>query len=79
MTNFFFRTPDSKADAFPLARNPMANSLEGTVLRGDHCRHARLDPALGDVELPAQPKSASFFTVIGQESKGKGDSPKPRL
>ena len=57
----------------------MTNSLEGTVLRGDHCRHARLDPALGDVELPAQPKSASFFTVIGQESKGKGDSPKPRL
>ena len=56
------------ADAFPLARNPMANPNEGLLLRGEHTRTARLTEDF--IELPEQPKSASFFTVIGQASKG---------
>jgi len=55
------------ADAFPLARNPMANPNEGLLLRGKRSRQARLTET--SVELPEQPKSASFFTVIGQASK----------
>ncbi len=54
------------ADAFPIARNPMPNLNEGRVVRGQKRRQARLSPAL--VELPEQPKSASFFTVQGQAS-----------
>jgi len=56
------------ADAFPLAPNPMPSTHEGDILRGNPTRNARL--SAGMVELPEQPKSASFFTVIGQDSKG---------
>ena len=56
----------SAADAFPLARNPMPNPNEGAILRGEKVRAARLTEAV--IELPDQPKSASFFTVQGQES-----------
>jgi ectoine hydroxylase-related dioxygenase (phytanoyl-CoA dioxygenase family) len=54
------------ADAFPLARNPMANPNEGLILRGQRTRKARLVDGL--VELPEQPKLASFFAVQGQRS-----------
>lgn len=54
------------ADAVPIARNPMPNENEGRVIRGRKSRTARLSPAM--VELPEQPKSASFFTVQGQAS-----------
>jgi len=57
------------ADAFPLARNPMANANEGKILRGRATRFARLME--GPIELPAQPKSASFFAVQGQRSAGE--------
>jgi len=57
------------ADAVPLARNPMANANEGRIVRGRPTRFARLMP--GTIELPAQPKSASFFTVQGQRSAGQ--------
>ncbi|NCF29875.1 MAG: phytanoyl-CoA dioxygenase family protein [Gammaproteobacteria bacterium] len=56
------------ADAFPLARNPMPSELEGTIVRGERTRVARLMQA--DIELPEQPKTASFFTVQGQSSAG---------
>lgn len=55
------------ADAFPLAKNPMPNPSEGRILRGERSRKARL--TVTEVELPEQPKSASFFTVQGQASK----------
>jgi len=58
------------ADAVPIAANPMPNRNEGRILRGRKARRARLMP--GYVELPEQPKSASFFTVQGQKSKGGG-------
>ena len=54
------------ADAVPIARNPMPNENEGRVIRGTKARKARMTAAL--VELPEQPKSASFFTVQGQAS-----------
>jgi ectoine hydroxylase-related dioxygenase (phytanoyl-CoA dioxygenase family) len=54
------------ADAVPLARNPMPGLHEGEIVRGKPARTARLMP--GVVELPQQPKSASFFTVQGQAS-----------
>ena len=56
------------ADAFPLARNPMPSKLEGTIVRGEPTRVARLMQA--DIELPEQPKMASFFAVQGQSSAG---------
>ena len=56
------------ADAFPLARNPMPSELEGTIVRGKRTRVARLTQA--DIELPEQPKMASFFAVQGQSSAG---------
>ena len=56
----------SAADAFPLARNPMENPNEGMILRGEATRTARLSEAM--IEVPEQPKSASFFTVQGQKS-----------
>jgi len=56
------------ADAFPLARNPMPSRLEGSIVRGQRTRVARLMQA--DVELPEQPKAASFFAVQGQASAG---------
>ena len=59
----------SAADAFPLARNPMANPNEGMVVRGKATRFARMME--GPIELPQQPKSASFFAVQGQKSAGK--------
>jgi ectoine hydroxylase-related dioxygenase (phytanoyl-CoA dioxygenase family) len=59
----------SAADAFPLARNPMANPNEGRIVRGKPTRFARM--MAGPVELPAQPKSASFFAVQGQKSAGR--------
>ena len=58
------------ADAFPLARNPMPSELEGTIVRGEATRVARLTQA--DIELPEQPKMASFFAVQGQSSAGGG-------
>lgn len=54
------------ADAIPLARNPMPSLHEGEIVRGRPARVARLMPGL--IELPQQPKSASFFTVQGQQS-----------
>ncbi len=59
----------SAADAFPLARNPMANPSEGMIVRGKATRFARMME--GPIELPQQPKSASFFAVQGQKSAGK--------
>jgi ectoine hydroxylase-related dioxygenase (phytanoyl-CoA dioxygenase family) len=56
----------SAADAFPIARNPMPSPNEGIILRGEKARSARLTEAR--IELPEQPKSASFFTVQGQDS-----------
>lgn len=56
------------ADAFPLARNPMPSELEGTIVRGERTRVARLMQA--DIELPEQPKMTSFFAVQGQSSAG---------
>ncbi|MGH7319429.1 MAG: phytanoyl-CoA dioxygenase family protein [Candidatus Rokuibacteriota bacterium] len=56
------------ADAFPLNPNPMPNRNEGRILRGKKTRIARLMAT--NIELPAQPKSASFFTVQGQVSAG---------
>lgn len=56
----------SAADAIPIARNPMPSTHEGEIVRGQPSRIARLSG--GTVELPQQPKSASFFTVQGQES-----------
>ena len=55
------------ADAFPLAKNPMPNPSEGSIVRGQRSRVARMN--VEAVELPEQPKSASFFTVQGQASK----------
>ncbi len=55
------------ADAVPIARNPMPSLNEGRIVRGKEARFARLTE--GVVELPNQPKSASFFTVQGQASK----------
>lgn len=55
------------ADAVPIARNPMPSENEGRIVRGEATRFARL--TAGTVELPNQPKSASFFTVLGQHSK----------
>ena len=57
----------SAADAFPLAKSPMANPNEGIIVRGEKTRTARLSES--QVEFPEQPTSASFFTVIGQASK----------
>lgn len=54
------------ADAFPLAANPMPNPNEGLVVRGRKSRKARLMG--GEIELPEQPKAASFFVVQGQGS-----------
>ena len=54
------------ADAFPLARNPMPSPQEGLIVRGKKSRTARL--MASNIELPEQPKSASFFTVQGQDS-----------
>jgi ectoine hydroxylase-related dioxygenase (phytanoyl-CoA dioxygenase family) len=56
----------SAADAVPLARSPMANPNEGLIVRGEKMRQARLMKGL--VELPEQPKMASFFAVQGQKS-----------
>ena len=56
----------SAADAIPLAANPMPSLHEGEVVRGAPSRFARLTETR--VELPQQPKSASFFTVQGQQS-----------
>ena len=55
------------ADAVPIARNPMPSPNEGRIVRGKEARFARLTEGL--VELPKQPKTASFFTVLGQDSK----------
>ncbi len=58
----------SAADAFPIAHNPMPSPNEGIILRGEKARNARLTEA--NIEIPEQPKSASFFTVQGQDSAG---------
>ncbi len=57
------------ADAFPIAKNPMPNPNEGKLLRGKATRVARLVDL--HVELPQQPKMASFFAVQGQGSAGE--------
>ena len=62
----------SAADAFPIARNSMPNPQEGMIVRGERSRVARLMEA--EIELPEQPRSPSFFTVIGQDS-AKGSLP----
>ena len=54
------------ADAVPLARNPMPSLNEGKIVRGHAVASARMIDF--EVELPQQPKSASFFTVQGQDS-----------
>jgi ectoine hydroxylase-related dioxygenase (phytanoyl-CoA dioxygenase family) len=54
------------ADAVPLARNPMPSPNEGRIVRGKPSLSARMIDF--QVELPQQPKSASFFTVQGQDS-----------
>ena len=54
------------ADAVPLAKNPMPSPNEGLIVRGEKQISARMINF--EVELPQQPKSASFFTVQGQES-----------
>jgi ectoine hydroxylase-related dioxygenase (phytanoyl-CoA dioxygenase family) len=59
------------ADAVPLAKNPMPNPNEGSIVRGRKARKARL--TIAEVELPEQPKSASFFTVQGQASKAAAE------
>lgn len=59
------------ADAVPIARNPMPSLNEGRIVRGKEARFARLTE--GMVELPKQPKSASFFTVQGQASKAAAE------
>jgi len=61
------------ADAFPLARNPMPSKLEGSIVRGERTRVARLMKA--EIELPEQPKKASFFAVQGQASAGSDEQP----
>ncbi len=61
------------ADAFPLARNPMPSKLEGTIVRGEPTRVARLMQA--EIELPEQPKKASFFAVQGQTSASSDEQP----
>ena len=58
------------ADAVPIAQNPMPNKNEGRIVRGQKRRQARLSP--GIIELPEQPRSASFFTVQGQASAAGG-------
>ena len=60
----------SAADAVPIARNPMPSPNEGRILRGTESPKARMVPL--EVELPKQPKSASFFTVQGQKSAATG-------
>ena len=52
----------------PRTRLPMPSELEGTIVRGKRTRVARLTQA--DIELPEQPKMASFFAVQGQSSAG---------
>lgn len=54
------------ADAIPLAKNPMPSLNEGLIVRGTGTISARMIDF--KVELPQQPKSASFFTVQGQGS-----------
>ena len=61
----------SAADAIPIARNPMPSKLEGTIVRGQASQTARMVPL--EVELPQQPISASFFTVLGQKSANAGN------
>ena len=61
----------SAADAIPIARNPMPSKLEGTIVRGQASQTARMVPL--EVELPQQPRSASFFTVLGQKSASAGN------
>ena len=43
----------------------MPGPNEGTILRGQKVHAARLSEAT--IELPEQPKSASFFTIQGQD------------
>ena len=63
----------SAADAVPLAQNPMPSPNEGLIVRGERVRKARLMQAA--IELPEQPKSASFFTVQGQRSADAAGAP----
>jgi hypothetical protein len=56
-----------------LTRNPMPSKLEGSIVRGERTRVAPLVKA--DIELPEQPKKASFFAVQGQASAGSDEQP----
>jgi ectoine hydroxylase-related dioxygenase (phytanoyl-CoA dioxygenase family) len=59
------------ADAVPLAANPMPNPNEGRIVRGKQARAARLME--GIIELPQQPRMASFFAVQEKASaEGEG-------
>lgn len=51
----------SAADALPIARNPMPSRHEGTMVRGEATRVARMSAVA--VEIPEQPVRASFFAV----------------
>jgi len=44
----------------------MPSLNEGKIIRGEAVTYARMIDF--EVELPQQPKSASFFTVQGQDS-----------
>ncbi len=63
---------DDEIDAIAaLNTAAVGQSAEGKIVRSVRTRSARLQQA--HIELPEQPKSASFFTVIGQASKGNAD------
>ena len=49
------------ADAYPLCPSPVPSALEGTVVRGEASRQARL--AVPVVELPDNIKTSSFFNI----------------
>lgn len=59
------------ADAVPLARSPMPNPNEGRIVRGKEARAVRLME--GIIELPQQPKMASFFAVQEEAVAAEGD------
>jgi phytanoyl-CoA hydroxylase len=58
------------ADAVALAPSPLPNPNEGTLVRGDATRFARIALDFHQVELPAKPKVVSFFAIQGQRSAG---------
>ena len=65
------------ADAVPLARNPMPSPNEGLIVRGKKQISARMINF--EVELPQQPKSASFFTCLLYTSPSPRDRTRSRM